>query len=189
MHHVDGKENPTDEGTRPELITPDSVRPGSIWLCGKDWMKLPVNQAQEAGIIKTVEDIKLSNEKKKVFKEGIAYDTFDDTDQGIFALARIEETDHRKMFQRQEFSKYLYLPLKRSFKSLVRITAVVLLAVAKFKKWGIKRRIREGRLPRNALKTVDFLPAKFKIFHQEWKSCSTLCASLARAVFQTYFFC
>ena len=34
LHHVDGKENPTDEGTRPELITPDSVRPGYVERTG-----------------------------------------------------------------------------------------------------------------------------------------------------------
>ena len=89
LHHVDGKENPTDVGTRPELITSDSVRPGSVWLCGMDWMKLSIHKAQEAGVIKTVEDIKLTNDKKKNFKEGIAYDTFDDTEQGIFAVERL----------------------------------------------------------------------------------------------------
>ena len=34
LHHVDGKENPTDVGTRPELITAESVRPGSVWMKG-----------------------------------------------------------------------------------------------------------------------------------------------------------
>ena len=48
LHHVDGKENPTDVGTRPELITADSVRPGSVWLCGRDWMKLSMNKALES---------------------------------------------------------------------------------------------------------------------------------------------
>ena len=69
LHHVDGKENPTDVGTRPELITSDSVRPGSVWLCGMDWMKLSIHKAQEAGVIKTVEDIKLTNDKKKTFTQ------------------------------------------------------------------------------------------------------------------------
>ena len=44
---MDGKENPTDVGTIPELITADSVRPGSVWLAGKDWMKLSIEKAQE----------------------------------------------------------------------------------------------------------------------------------------------
>ena len=34
LHHVDGKNNPCDTGTRPELITADSVKPGSLWLTG-----------------------------------------------------------------------------------------------------------------------------------------------------------
>ena len=89
LYHVNGTENPTDVGTRPELITSDSVRPGSVWLTGKNWMRLSINKAQEEGVIKTVEDIKLTNEKKKTFKEGIAYDTFDNVEQGLFAVARI----------------------------------------------------------------------------------------------------
>ena len=38
-------------------------------------------------LVKHVDDIKLSNDKKKVFGEGIAYDTFDTTDSGVFAVA------------------------------------------------------------------------------------------------------
>ena len=139
LHHVDGKENPTDVGTRPEAITSDSVKPGSVWLCGMDWMKLSIQKAQKAGLIKTVEDIKLTNDKKKTFKEGTAYDTFDDTEQGIFAVAKIDVKNHKKIFERQMFSSYLYPPLKRSFKSVIRITALVLLAVAKLKRLLIRK--------------------------------------------------
>ena len=168
LHHVDGKENPTDVGTRPELITSDSVRPGSVWLCGRDWMKLSMNKALESGVIKTAEDIRLTNDKKKTFKEGIAYDTFDESEHGIFAIAKLDETNHDKMFERQVFSKYLFPPLERSFKALVRITALVLLAAAKFKRFMIKKRIERGEQTKLALRAVDFPPAKFKVFsHQK----------------------
>lgn len=165
LHHVDGKENPTDVGTRPELITSDSVRPGSIWMKGKPWMQMSIDKAKDLGIIKTVEDIKLSNDNKKVFKEGIVYDTFEEADPSIFAASKGASFDKQKLFQRQCYSKYLFCPLKRSFKSLVRITALVLVAVRKFKKLLLKKKIERGEAQKSALKTVDFEPSKFSVFN------------------------
>ena len=52
LYHVDGKQNPADVGTRPELITAESVKPGSVWLKGTDWMKLSIDKAKESGVIK-----------------------------------------------------------------------------------------------------------------------------------------
>ena len=74
IHHVEGKSNPTDVGTRPELVTADSVKPGSVWLTGTSWMKLSINKAKEIGVIRSAKDIKLSNDEKKVFKKEMVYD-------------------------------------------------------------------------------------------------------------------
>ena len=167
LHHVEGTQNPTDVGTRPELITADSVRPGSVWLTGKDWMRLSMSKAQEIGVVKTVEDIKLTNDKKKIFKEGIAYDTFSDVDQGFFAIAKVYAIYDDKIVKRQKFSNYIYPPLKRSFTALVRITALVLLAHAKLMKPVIKLRIRKGEQSKQALKALDFPPARFKVFNSQ----------------------
>ena len=76
LHHVEGKSNPMDVGTRPEEITAESVKPGSVWMKGKPWMNESLDKAKESWVIKHVEDIKLSHEKKKVFKDGIIFDTF-----------------------------------------------------------------------------------------------------------------
>ena len=130
-------------------------------------MKSSITKAQSDGIIKTVEDIKLTNDKKKTFKEGIAYDVFDETDHNIFAVAKVDEKNHNKIFERQSFSNYLYPPLKRSFKSTVRITALVLLAVAKFKRFLIKKRIERGEQTKLALRAVDFPPIRFKVFNHQ----------------------
>ena len=129
LHHVAGEENPTDVGTRPELITAESVRPGSVWMQGKPWMNLEMEEAKKLGIIKTVEEIKLTNEEKKVFKKGIVYDTFEEADPTVFSVTKIASFDKQKTKARQDFSKYIFPPLKRSFKSLVRITALVLAAI------------------------------------------------------------
>ena len=66
IHHVEGKSNPTDVGTRPELVTADSVKPGSVWLTGTRWMKLSINKAKVIGVIRSAKDIKLSNDEKKL---------------------------------------------------------------------------------------------------------------------------
>ena len=88
LHHVDGKNNPGDTGTRPELITADSVKPGSLWLKGADWIKLSIEKAKEAGVIKSAGDIKLSNDEKKVFRKELVYDTFEEENIGTFTVKR-----------------------------------------------------------------------------------------------------
>ena len=103
LHHVDGISNPADVGTRPELITAASVRPGSVWLKGNPWMTKSIEEAKESGVIKTVEEIKLTNDKKKVFKEGIVYDTFEEVSPGVLAVAKMDEKDENKTFARQVF--------------------------------------------------------------------------------------
>ena len=164
LHHVDGKHNPCDVGTRPELITAESVKPGSIWLSGFPWMKGSLEKAKEAEIIKSVEDIKLSNDKKKTFKEGIAYEAFDDVEQSIFAVAQVEKIDAKKVTERLSISNYIYPPLKRSFKALVRITALVILAKVKFKKLLIRKKIERGELDKTELEKLNFPPPRFSAF-------------------------
>ena len=65
------------------------------------------------------------------------------------------------------FSNYLYPPLNRSFKSVVRITALVLLAVAKFKRLSIRKKIERGEQSKLALRAVDFPPARSKVFNHQ----------------------
>ena len=173
LHHVDGKHNPCDVGTRPDLITAESVKPGSIWLSGFEWMRDTLENANKDGIIKSVDDIKLTNEKKKTFKEGIAYDSFDEVDQGIFAVKQVEKIDGKKMEERLLISKYLYHPLTRSFKSLVRITALALLAWVKFKRKLIKMKIESGEITTAELKELNFPPAKFSVFNHKVEEVKT----------------
>ena len=45
LHHVQGVENPSDFGTRPDSVSVDDIMPGSAWLTGKDWMRLPYEDA------------------------------------------------------------------------------------------------------------------------------------------------
>ena len=83
-------------------------------------------------MINNIEDIKLNNESKKVFKEEVFLDS------SLNHMVNFVADDPRylvpkKMLEREMFLDYVFPPLKRSFKSIVRITGLVLLAVKKFK--------------------------------------------------------
>ena len=53
LHHVDGKSNVADIGTRPDLLIAEQLLPGSDWIRGKAWMKLPVEEAIKIGVIRS----------------------------------------------------------------------------------------------------------------------------------------
>ena len=170
LHHVDGKHNPTDVGTRPELITAESVKPGSVWLKGTEWMKLSIDKAIESGVIKTAGDIKLSNDEKKVFKKELVYDTFEEENLGTFAVRRVEKLDKKEIEERIRFSNYIYPPLKRSLQPTVRVIALVMLACKIFKKRLLLKQIERKEKTKDDLKELDFPEQKFKVFTIEAES-------------------
>ena len=164
LHHVEGKNNPTDVGTRPEEITAESVRPGSVWLKGKPWMKMSLDEAKETGAIKHVDDIKLSHEKKKVFKEGIIFDTFEENDLSVFAVAGVLKVDLEKVKQRMLEVNYIFPPLKRKFESLVRITALVLRYINKLRRRAVKNLVEIEKKTQKDLESLDAKQPIFSIF-------------------------
>ena len=163
LFHVDGKENIADVGTRPDDTKIEDFSPGSEWEIGKPWMRLRVEEAVENGIIKPVEKIRLEDEEKKPFKKGIAYEDFS-TNPMVVAFASKQNIDNEKIERRLQFSKYLYNPLLRSFRSVVRITALVLKAVKCFKKLRISKLVKQGKLEKDALKEFDVKPINFEVF-------------------------
>ena len=64
-HHVEGKENVSDIGTRPDLVTSDIFCPGSEWMNGRPWMKQTYEHIIQSGILKSVSKIKLENDEKR----------------------------------------------------------------------------------------------------------------------------
>ena len=145
LFHVNGKFNSCDVGTSPEVITADSVKPGSIWISGHEWMKGSI-------------------EKKKSFREGIAYDLFDESDQSVFGILQVGKTDHEKMSEILLSSNYIVNPLKRCFKSTLRITALCLFAYAKFKRLLFRKKIEKGEIEVSELKSLDFPPPQYTVF-------------------------
>ena len=163
LHHVEGRENPSDCGTRPSLITANSVQPGSTWLKGKSWMSSSIEKAKEGGIIKHVEDIKLSNENKKKFKDGIVFDTFDIENSDVLAVCNFGKKDESQLEQLGA-SYYLYPPLKRNFRSVVRIMGFVVFAARKWKSILVKKQISRNEKSFQDLKNLDFKPPIFSVF-------------------------
>ena len=146
------------------MITADSVRPGSSWCKGKEWMTHSLAKAKEDKIIKHVEDIKLSNENKKKFREGVVFDTFDDQNADIFAVVNVGKVDVDKVAQREVCANYLYPPLKRKFTSVVRIHALVILACKKFKKGLLIKQLERKETTEEDMKVLDYRPPKFSVF-------------------------
>ena len=158
LYHVSGKQNIADTGTRPDLLKPEHILPGSSWLSGLPWMMDSVEQAIENGVIKSLNEIKLDDEAKKLFKEGIMLDS------SLCMLTDIKATMPDKVVERERFSCYVYPPLKRQFPSLVRIIGYV--HAYKFKASMVRSRVAKG-IPvsdGSSLESLKLPPAKFKVF-------------------------
>ena len=171
LFYVSGKENIADTGTRPDLLKPEHILPGSEWFTGKSWMMQSVEHAMESGAIKSLTDIKLDDEAKKLFKEGVMLDS------SLNTISDIKVTMPSKVLERENFSCYIYPPLKRQFPSLVRVVGYVLLAARKFKSKMVIARLARG-IPVSdgtTLKSMVLPPPKFKVF-------STLSSSVVNSL-------
>ena len=143
LYHVKGTENPADIGTRMKMITASDVEPGSIYLTGKPWMKLSRAEAIKTGILRPVEDIRLSHEQKKVMRKGIVYDSFDEDDTVIGTLL-VARVDVSKVAEREVEAAYPYSPLLRNFLSLVDITALILKPIKILQKIRSNKSTQQG---------------------------------------------
>ena len=165
LFHVQTAENIADTGTRPDLLTVEMLKPGSEWLDGKEWMKRSVGEAIDMGVIKSTAEIKLNNDAKKVFKEGIIYEDFENFATVNNNMSHFTKTtDSQKIIEREQFSDYIFPPLKRSLRPTVRIIALVLRAVQRFKKLLVKKRIKDGSVDKSELQNLNFPPPKFTSF-------------------------
>ena len=83
-------------------------------------------------LIKDIEDIILSNDKKKVFRKDLLFDEFDDTVKaGLFAIVNIKKIDSSLVIERIKVGGYLLNHLKFNFISTIRIISLVVLAASK----------------------------------------------------------
>ena len=163
LHHIEGKENLSDLGTRPENVTPKDVHPQSEYATGKDWMKLTYDEEIQSGIVRKLSDIKLDHESKKKLKEGLVLEKQYEKEVKGF-LVRASESDPTKIVECEEASKYVYPPLKYNFRRLVRTIACILLAVKKWKLLILKKKAEGGINTNEEIEKITDPRVKFKYF-------------------------
>ena len=57
IYHVVSAQNPSDCGTRPDLVVDSDIGPGSRWENGLPWMKGEIEDAVNSGILTPIEKI------------------------------------------------------------------------------------------------------------------------------------
>ena len=163
LHWVEGKENLSDTGTRPDLITDKSVSPDSEWIMGKAWMRSSYDEALQAGVIRQVSDIQLGHESKKKIKEGLLVEEeFEKQIHGF--LVRTSLNDAQKIVECEAASKYIYPPLKYRFRRTIRTISCVLLAIKKFKLLLLRAKAKRGMEVDSQLEKIRNPPVKFRYF-------------------------
>ncbi len=121
--HVESENNVADLGTRQE--NPVDMAPNSVWLCGKDWMRMEIDQMP----LRTIEQITLSSEEKRTAsKEMKAPDI-----NGI-VLINIQS----RVADRCSFSKYLIDPNLYRWSKTLRILCYVFRFLDRVRKWKRK---------------------------------------------------
>ena len=123
VFHVDTSNNPSDIGTRPDLVTLDDVTANSKWIS--------VDEVVKSGILKPVSKLRLqTKEEQDDYQDGCVFDIVPEV------LTRGHVLNQRRISQIQErasYSQYLLLPTKFTFRKVVRIYSYVLAFVCKIK--------------------------------------------------------
>ena len=104
-------------------------------------MKLSKSDAIKEGVIKPATDIKLNHDKKKVFKKGIVYDSFEEENSDILAVLAVARINTAREVE----AGYYFSPLQRNFLSVVNKTALVIKAINSLKNKFNKNPVKENR--------------------------------------------
>ena len=123
IYHVKTELLVADVGTRPDRVKVEDVMPGSRWHNGDDWMKLTVGQAIAQGCIKPALELRMNEEEKDDFKDGIIFEKVPEVLTRGHAL---NQDRISKIEQRAVFSQYIVIPTKYSFKLSFRVTMLVI---------------------------------------------------------------
>ena len=141
MYHIDTNNNPSDVGTRPDLVTIDDVMANSKWNQGCAWMRGEFEEAVKAGILRPVSDLRLqTKEEQDDFQDGCVFDMVPEV------LTRGHVLNQRRISLIQErayFSQYLMLPTRFSFRKTVRIYSYVFAFISKLRDAVSRRKSSE----------------------------------------------
>ena len=160
-----GSCNPADIGTRVKCVSASDVNPESEYICGKSWMRLSREDAINGGYIKSVADIKLGHEEKKVVKKGIIFDSFERDEPDVFGVLMPVRIDVDKVALREIEANYPFSPLRRNFLSFVEITAIF---------FKVRRKIISHR-PNLQNESCNMKPPRFSIMSFYTGSSKSVC--------------
>ena len=131
IFHVKTELLVADVGTRPDRVSVEDVMPGSRWHDGEAWMKLTVGQAIAQGCIKPALDLRMSDDEKDEFKDGII---FEKVPEVLTRGHTLNQDRISKIEQRALFSQYVVIPTKFPFKMSFRVTMLVIKFIVKCRK-------------------------------------------------------
>ena len=132
LYHVISNQNPADVGTRPCKVSIDDVGPNSRWENGQDWMHGEIEEAVQQGILKPAADIKVTKEIEDEYYKGLLYES---PIPEIITKGHAVNTSRIALIQeRSEFSNYILLPTKYSFRKTVRTYSIVMAFISKVRK-------------------------------------------------------
>ena len=145
LFHVRSDSNPSDIGTRPEKITLNDVGPGSRWEEGDIWMRQEISDVVNNGVLTPVSGLRIKDEEESEFRKGLV---FEKVPEILTRGHLVTETRVSKIEERANFSKYLVLPIKFNFSSVVRIMSHVMHFVSACRKGRtvLSNMLSEGRL-------------------------------------------
>ena len=123
IYHVVSAQNPSDCGTRPDLVLDSDIGPGSRWENGLPWMKGKIEDAVTSGILTPIEKIIVKSEDEDSYNEGFVFEKSKEILTRGHPVLTSKRVD--KVLERSTFSNYLIPPTKFSFEKTVRIYSLV----------------------------------------------------------------
>ena len=140
LYHVRTEMNIADGPTRPDKLGIDDIGPGSTWETGLPWMTRDLDEIVADGILTPVQDLVMKKEDQKEYDDGFVLEkTPDILTQGHFSAVSVPIKPNKRVelvSTRAAFSKYMILPTKFSYDKGVRIQALALKWIHKFRlKW------------------------------------------------------
>ena len=153
IYHVKTDLLVADVGTRPDKVKVEDVMTGSRWHNGEDWMRWTVGQAVAKGCIKPALSLRMNEEEKDEFKDGIIFEKVPEVLTRGHAL---NQDRISKMEQRAVFSQYVVIPTKYSFQHSFRVTMMVIKFIVKCSK---KKTFNGPKLS----SPIDKIPAIFTL--------------------------
>ena len=143
MYHVVTNHNPSDVGTRPDLVTIEDVKVNSMWNSGSAWMNGEIASAIQAGILRPVSDLRLqTKEEQDDFQDGCVFDMVPE----VLTRGHVLNQKRINLIQeRASFSQYLMLPTRFSFRKTVRIYSYVFAFISKLRNAVSRRKGAEAK--------------------------------------------